>query len=408
MDLSARINVFSNGWAHLLDLGTIFAIAVVLAYLVAIFVIGWRRRSAHGLAFVGTDGSPTVSSKAALAAAVPAWASRRRRGLFIVLSLAFALLVWIVAFALADNRTAFLAAREWQAQPLYLATHLIALRLFASIFAHNHLDGTMRLQQSQAEAQAAVTTLLGPLAFLAAVLIALPFCLADLRFFLGRYEKLSGAVAPSAVDWIMYAIWCLEWTVNGLIWVILCGALVLNVRAISGHEFKAPIYDVLLERQYRPFLRMGVQGASVTLAFGAATLLYIVHAGGEVTDYLGLGITISLLTLSFVPPWFALRRKVDHAVAAEMSTLQLRVRDAGHLDEAPAALSLAEVDSRQRNMQALLRLLHLERMHQNVGQREATAVLVRLLAPVMTIGWSVWSNGAILQKVWETWKRMLG
>lgn len=407
MNVSGGAGSWSGGWANLLDLGTTLALAVVLAYFVAITVIGWRRWSARGKVTVNIDGSSQGLTDAALVTAVPGWASRRRRGVFVILALAFSLLIWALAFVFAENRKAFLTAREWQAQPLYLAAHLAALRLFASIFAHNHLDGTQRLQQPAAKSRAAVALLLGPLAFIAAVLIALPFCLSDLRYFLGPYEKLSGSVTPSTVDWLMYAIWCLEWTINALIWVILCGSLVLNVRSILGHEFKAPIYNVLVERQYRPFLRMGVQGASVTLAFGIATLLYIAHAGGELTDYLGLGITITLLAMSFVPPWLALRRKVDQAVAVEMNTLQAHISATGHLDEVPAATSLAEVDMRQRNTQALLRLLHLERLHQSVGQREATAVLVRLLAPVMTIGWSVWSNGATVQKMWETWRRML-
>ena len=404
MDLSGRDSALASGWANLLDLGTTIALAVVLAYFVAITVIGVRRRTMHEPDSGDFDGL----NDGADAAAVPGWASRSRRGVFVVLALGSALLLWAVALVLSDDSKRFLAAREWQAQPLYLAAHLIALRLFASIFAHNYLEGVQRLKQPEAEARLAVATLLGPLALLAAMLIAMPFCLSDLRHFLGTYEKLSGSVTPSAVDWLMYAIWCLEWTINALIWVILCGALVLNVRSIRGHDFRAPIYDVLVERHYRPFLRMGVQGASVTLAFGVATLLYILHAGGELTDYLGLGITVGLLAASFVPPWLALRRKVNAAVTREMSTLQMRVRDAGAIDADASLPSLAEIDTRQRNMQALLRLLHLDRLHQNVGQREATAVLLRLLAPAMTIGWSVWSNGAMMQKMLEILKRMLG
>ena len=402
MDLSGRASGWAGGWTSLLDLGTTIAATVVLAYLVAISVIGARRHAARVQMSVGGQEFETVDPTA-----IPGWASRQRRGLFVILALGFALTVWAVAFVLAPDSRRFFAAREWQAQPLYLAAHLVALRLFASIFAHNYLEGVERLQQPEEDARAAIATVLGPLAFLAAVLVALPFCLSDLRHFLGAYEKLSGTATPSAADWMMYAIWCLEWTINALIWVILVGALFLNVKSVRGYPFRSPIYDVLLERHYRPFLRMGVQGASVTLAFGIATLLYILHAGGEWTDYLGLGITITLLAASFVPPLFALRRKVNIAVADEMNTLQARARDSSTLEATSAPPTLAEVDTRQRNMQALLRLLHLERLHQNVGQREATAVLVRLLAPAMTIGWSVWSNSATVQKLLEAWKRLV-
>lgn len=430
-------------WLDKVDIVAVVALSVVAAYLVAIVSPGWRRRAKMTADIQGRDHADRAQprgasgsegpvqrriphdrtaaggwaadnsaydgwSPAAAGGHVPAWAARRRRGTFVVLSVLLAAGLWIVASVTTDDRAGFLAAREWQAQPFFLAAHFIALRLFASIFAHNYLDASARLDADPRDAERQVARLLGPLGFALAALVALPFCFSDLRYFLARYEKLSGTSIPSTTDWLMYAIWAVEWFVTALIWVILVGALVLNVRAIERHAFRAPIYAVLLERHYRPFLRMGVQGATVALAFGIATLLYIGHAGGEWTDYLGLGTTVLLLAFCFVPPWLAIRRKVDRAVAVEVVRLQTEMQALSEAGHETAATNLADVDARQRTILAMLRLFHLERLHDAVGRREATAVMVRLLAPALTIGWNVWSNGAAVQKGIEIWKRVLG
>src|SRR5262245_29860159 len=41
---------------------------------------------------------------------------------------------WLVALLLADDRGRFLHSRDWQAQPFYLAVHLVVLRLFVTAY----------------------------------------------------------------------------------------------------------------------------------------------------------------------------------------------------------------------------------------------------------------------------------
>jgi hypothetical protein len=382
-----------------IDVGTAIALAVVAAYVLVAIVSALRRPA---LDLDGGGRPPRVLG----------WALSRRRVLFTAKAVGFALLLWCVGLALAPDKSAFLAAREWQVQPVYLAVHLITLRLFSSIFAVNYLEATAHLDLPHGQPLQAVRHVLGWRGIAAAVVAAVPFCAMDLRYFLSaQYPKLSGGANALAVDWLMYAVWCLEWLINAMIWVTLVSFLVMNVTALRRAVFRAPIHIVLLEKQYRPFLRMSVQGATVVLLFGIVTAGYIAYAGGEWTDYLGLIITATLLAVCFVPPWLVLKRRVNGIVQREMSDLRgalqaVHLAGTGVAADPTRAPTLADMESRQRELLALLRMLHLDRLHQDVGRREATAVAIRLFAPALTIGWHIWNTGG-LQKVLQTIKGLM-
>ena len=56
----------------------------------------------------------------------------------------------------------------------------------------------------------------------------------------------------------------------------------------------------------------------------------------------------------------------------------------------------------------MLRVAHLERLHQGLGRTEATAVLVRLLAPAATVAWQLSANFyVILDKLGQIVRTLL-
>ena len=388
---SVQRSMPAEGWAILL--------AGIVVSLVLVLVLMWRRRGAHG-----DDALPPADETGveALEDLTPAPADRivplGRIG-FLVLIIGVSSSCWTAGYLLATDKATFLASKEWQFQPFYIAAHLVTLRLFVAVFARNFRLGISWLDVQADKVLAGMHRILGPLGAAAALVIALPFCVSDYRYLhSARYEKLDPKAPIGAIDHVMWGIWCMEWFLNAFIWVILAGFLVKNVQILQNNHFVAPIERVLQEKHYRPFLRMSSQGASVVLGFSIMTVLYIGYTGGAITDYMGLAITATLLVIGFLVPWIMLKRKVRQSVYAEQGRLQIRLGQATAALSAPHA-SMAQTGSEAQLLSqrldylvSMLRMTHLDGLHGKVGATEARAVALRLLAPVATIGWQLLQN----------------
>ncbi len=397
------------------------AVAVMCFGLVVAMVFQSRQHARRKLALSeGPDGSSANSDPTANGLTLDGMALSpidrvfpRRPLEFLALVSFVSIGTWIAGYVLAPNKQHFLASPEWLFQPFYVAAHLIALRLFINVFTRNYAAGVLQLDVSFRQALRGIRPILGPYGVTAAAIIAAPFCYLDFRYlFSARYARMGRDEIVRSVDYLMWAVWSLEWFINAFIWVLLVGFMLKNCLTIGKYPFRAPIDVVLHDKLYRPFLQMSAQGSTVVLGFSLVTVLYLYYTGGELTDYLGLGITVALLVVCFVPPWLVLRGKVDEAV--QLETYNLR-RDAGlATTNAPAssvlpALSLAgksaDANSAERNLEArvdealaLLRLWHLQNLYGNLGHTEAKAIVVRLLAPAATIGWQVANNFANLSQ----------
>ncbi|MEZ5817556.1 MAG: hypothetical protein R3D44_10770 [Hyphomicrobiaceae bacterium] len=318
----------------------------------------------------------------------------------LALAVVAAACTWLAGLALAPSIPVFLASPEWHFQPLYFATHIIALRLFIDVYTRGFERGVGYLDVPESQATSFVESVLGFPGAIAALSVAMPFVALDfLYLFSDRYQRVGGAgVMP--IDYLMWGIWSVEWFLNAFIWVVLIGFLVKTWWVVRNHPFRAPIEIVLHDRQYKPFLQMGAHGATIVLAFTIVTVAYIWYTGGELTDYVGLCITAVLLVLGFLPSWLLLKAKVHRAVEEE--TLAMRRRLLRNLELAEAETSAAIVHNLQhpgsdaRSLEhrldaavSILRISYLENRHQSLGASEARAVLVRMLAPALSVGWQL-------------------
>lgn len=311
---------------------------------------------------------------------------QRPRSFLLVVAL-LAVGCWLAGLALAADPWAFLASREWQAQPLYLAAHLITLRMFTTMFSRSFMAGVTNLDMSQMIARQRMQLILGPVGALVAVALAIPFCIYDYRVSAGERLGLDAGR-------LLFAVWCLEWFLLAFIWVQLVGFLILTRWAIREHPFRASIEMVLLEKQYRPFLQMSAQGATIVLGFFIVNVLYVWYTGGEITDYIGVGITLVLLVIGFVPPWLQLTAKVDRAVDQEMEHLRHQLAQAGIGVPARAAAagqppSVEDLQGRLDQALVMLRISYLERLYRDIGQTEWTNMLIKISVPVMTFAYYV-------------------
>jgi hypothetical protein len=316
--------------------------------------------------------------------------------------------VWVIGLLLAPIKSGFLEAHEWQVQPFFLATHFICLRLFVTCYTRNFLAGTARMDLPEGLAVLRVKQLLGPVGGVLALLIAIPLCANDFLYlgsedYIGTLDEnglLSGALAYggtgySPVDIFAWLIWCVEWFLNAYIWVLLLGFLGLTLWVLMKYRFRATIEVLLHEKQYRPFLMMSAQGASIVLFFGLVNGFYVWYAEGNLSDYIGLAIDGVLLLLGFGPPWMLLKSNVERAVNQEMYRLQERLVEAMRrraeveANGSPVAITPEHLAERLDNALAVLRTMYLERMHKELGRAEGKALLLKLLAPASTIGWKV-------------------
>jgi hypothetical protein len=208
----------------------------------------------------------------------------------------------------------------------------------------------------------------------------------------------AGQVLP--IDLLMWGIWCLEWFLNALIWVVLIGFLIKNCWTIAAYPFRSPIDAVLNDKHYKPFLHMSAQGATIVLAFSICTVVYLYLTGGELTDYLGLAITTVLLIAGFLLPWTLLSSKVAKAVALEAENLRGQLSRNATDGSATGGTAPPALEQRLDEVVTMLRLNHLQTLYGSLGQTEAKAILYRLMAPALTIGWQVSQNAkAYLQKL---------
>jgi hypothetical protein len=315
---------------------------------------------------------------------------------FLAVALGVPIAVWVAALVLAPDRGRFLASREWQAQPLYLAAHVVFVRLFVTSYLRNFLAATSYLEMPQGEARRRAHRVLGPIGFLLALAVAAPLAAADVEYLRGKewmgsadFQGVEGRLG--AVDVLLGAMWTAEWILNAYVWVLVVGFLWLSMRVLRRHPWKADLETVLHERHYRPFLMMSAQGASVVLGFTIATAAYIAYTHGETTDYVGLWTTGGLLVFGFVPPWLRLKNDLARRMRADVHRLRSSVIDARRArrrvdDESPPTTT-EELGVRLDVVLALLEVDHLERLYRDVGRSEGQAILLRLLAPLSTVVW---------------------
>jgi hypothetical protein len=303
---------------------------------------------------------------------------------------------WLLGLALATDRARFLGSRDWQIQPLYLATHFVVLRLFVTAYAANFVAGCRRLTIEPADARRRLEIALGGWGWLAAVVFAAPFAYCDYLYlidpgFIEAGESSGPPGALGAADWLLGAIWTIEWVVNAYVWAIVLGFLAMTMRVLRQHRFREPLEVVLGERHYRPFLMMSAQGASIVLGFTIVSGIYVWHAQGEATDYLGLWVTAGLLVLCFVPPWMRLKNGIARRARAAADALNRDIQSGlTAVDSAAPPSGPGDAAGFGAKLDLVLKLAragHLERLCRDLGRNEGQAMLIRLLAPLSTVIW---------------------
>jgi hypothetical protein len=127
------------------------------------------------------------------------------------------------------------------------------------------------------------------------------------------------------------------------------------------------------------------------LGFFLVNVVYGWYTGAELTDYIGIAITLVLLVVGFIPPWMQLTAKMDRIVKEEMAGLRRRLATSEMLAPPVGASagggSQAAVDLQTRLDEALvmLRISYLERLHSDLGNMEAWSIVMKMIVPIMSV-----------------------
>jgi hypothetical protein len=279
--------------------------------------------------------------------------------------------------------------------PAYLAVHVALLRLFVSTYVGNFLAGCKAVAVDPREVRRRLRRVLGVPGVLAACAVTAPLVVMDVAWlrgeeYLGAGEALGPGGTLGGADWLLVVAWAVEWLINTYLWVVIVGSLVQTLHVLRRHDFRDPIERVLRERQYRPFLLMSAQGATLTLILTGATIGYIVVAQGATSDYIGLWVTGGLVMLCFVPPWLVLRARLGRVVEKEAVALGTSLdqsTEALGTDERKPAASIRDLGGRLDLVLDMVRFDHLRRLHEELGKSEAQGLVLKLLVPAATGGW---------------------
>src|SRR5262245_16316865 len=132
---------------------TFVAVILLLALLtVVVHNLRLRRELAGRSGDAAAGSSPTssqdrlhtISLEGEAEGLIDRWRPRRPSA-FVLTVIVLAAACWVLGLALATDTRAFLASREWQIQPLYLAVHFVTLRLFATAFVRSFRAGVGHL-----------------------------------------------------------------------------------------------------------------------------------------------------------------------------------------------------------------------------------------------------------------------
>lgn len=304
-----------------------------------------------------------------------------------LLFLSISLAIWLIGLAIATDKNAFKESREWHVQPLLFAGHLFTAWMFVLPFTKLFHRALSAMEGPKEKIKNWTTLVLGPKGLIGAMLLSLPFQYMVINSYSkGEYDKffIETESNLSLVDLWMMIVWGIEWIINGYIWFILIGFIGLTISAMKLCTFIGSIEEVLIHERYKPFLLLIVQGSSSCLFFCLVNSFYVWYAEGDISDFIGLGMTISLLVGGFAPPWLMLRKKLEKEIQDRYLALGTKLIEIDHQflanEGTPDNVFFQE-------SAIISRINFLDRLKMEFGQKEGRSVILRLLIPTATMGW---------------------
>ncbi len=217
------------------------------------------------------------------------------------------LFFWVLAYALAPDREAFLADRSWRYQLGWMPVHLLLGYFSILIYkkaAHGMHYGEITWRSIQDDIRR------NQRAVLFAVLLVTPFVIEDLIEGVGQFNAQRDTLGWAT--WVLIGpVWIIEWLMLGVIWSRVIALLSLTVRTFNPDYVRKHLDTLLVSSRSIPLLRAGVENALVNFFYALTTIGYILYTGGEASDFQTVIISGLLVLLSFLFTCWFLRMRVE-------------------------------------------------------------------------------------------------
>lgn len=321
---------------------------------------------------------------------------------------------WIAGYLMAPDPSAFVRNDSWLYQVLWLPAHILCGYLAVCIYQR-------AISSCHTDAAASPVSLMPYLNYLLrklmiSTVVVLPFLIMD---GIEGYEMvLEEFSSMGRSGWLLMTVWLIEWIATGVLWVHVLLTLKLTFDFYNETYVRDHLESLLITSGDSPLLIAGVENSLVILLYAAATFGYIWFVGGELSDFVALGVSAVFVLVAFLGSMLHLKIKINRAldeiyaahlqrllqpgqtsVASEgqksrsMEDLQLidqlifskpqgiSVRSYARLRSIKASLLLDPEADSQRVAHDMFRYTEYELRLATVGAAELRAVMIRLSAP---------------------------
>jgi hypothetical protein len=227
-------------------------------------------------------------------------------GFSFLLSLGF----WLAGLAAAPDRTAFVHNIGWLYQIVWLPAHILCGYLAMAIYR----SAQTSCNPSAAAIPVGIKPYLNYLfrKWLIASLAVLPFLIMD--GIEGYDMVLEEFASMGRSGWLLLAVWAIEWVATGVLWVHVLLTLKLTFDFYNETYVRDHLESILITSKNSPLLIAGVENSLVILLFALATFGYIWLAGGELSDFVALGVSAIFVLIAFLGSMLHLKIKINRVL----------------------------------------------------------------------------------------------
>lgn len=227
-------------------------------------------------------------------------------GLSFLLSSGF----WVAGYLLAPDASAFLRNDSWLYQIVWLPAHIVCGYLAVCIYRVALASCGSEKELSPVGFMPYLNYLFRK--FLIATAAVLPFLVMD--GIEGYDMVLEEFSSMGRSGWLLMTVWVIEWIATGVLWVHVLLTLKLNFDFFNENYVRNHLESLLITAKDVPLLTAGVENSLVILLYAAATFGYIWFAGGELSDFVALGVSAIFVLLAFLGSMLHLKIKINRAL----------------------------------------------------------------------------------------------
>lgn len=226
------------------------------------------------------------------------------------LSFLLSISLWLTGYLVAPDRSAFLQNASWLYQVVWLPAHILCAYLAVAIY---------RSALSGCHPEAGVTpagfwpclNYLFRKLFIATVAV-LPFLIMD--GIEGYDMVLEEFASMGRSGWLLMSVWAIEWVATGVLWVHVLLTLKLTFDFYNENYVRDHLESLLITAKNSPLLVAGVENSLVILLYAVATFGYIWIVGGELSDFVALGVSAVFVLVAFLGSMLHLKIKINRAL----------------------------------------------------------------------------------------------